>query len=137
MSIVPLVKVTLYGPAADKDAVLDGLQRLGCLHLNDLHRGDAEAVDPTPRRSEARETLQYRRDSAVHRRGGRCGEKVDYDVVVREVLEVRERSRSLAEERDQLHKLIVALEPWGDFELPDWAREGDLRFWFYIVPLHQ
>jgi V/A-type H+/Na+-transporting ATPase subunit I len=44
MSIVPLVKVTLYGPAAEKDAVLDGLQRLGCLHLNDLHQGAAEVM---------------------------------------------------------------------------------------------
>ena len=62
---------------------------------------------------------------------------MDDEVIVREVLEVRDRSRALAEERDQLHKWIVDLEPWGDFELPDWAREGDLRFWFYIVPLYQ
>ena len=137
MSIVPLVKVTLYGPAADKDAVLDGLQRLGCLHLNDLHRGDAAAVDLTPRRSDAREALQYLHDSPVHRRALRHGEKVDYEAVVREVLEVRDRSRALAEEREQLHKWIADLEPWGDFELPDWAQEGDLRFWFYIVPLYQ
>jgi V/A-type H+-transporting ATPase subunit I len=137
MSIVPLVKVTLYGPAAEKDAVLDGLQRLGCLHLNDLHRGDAAAVDLTPRRSDAREALQYLHDSPVRRRTLRHGAEVDYEAVVREVLEVRDRSRALAEERDQLHKWIVDLEPWGDFELPDWAQEGDLRFWFYIVPLYQ
>src|SRR6266436_2613645 len=137
MSIVPLVKVTFYGAAADKDAVLDGLQSLGCLHLNDLHRGDAEAVDLTPRRSDARQALQYLHDSPVHRRALRHGEKVDYEAIVREVLEVRDRSRALAEERHQLHKWIVDLEPWGDFELPDWAREGDLRFWFYIVPHHQ
>jgi V/A-type H+/Na+-transporting ATPase subunit I len=137
MSIVPLVKVTLYGPAADKDAVLDGLQRLGCLHLNDLHRGDAEAADLTPRRSDARQALQYLHDSPVHRRALRHGEKVDYEAIVREVLEVRDRSRALAEEREQLRKWIVDLEPWGDFELPDWAQEGDLRFWFYIVPHHQ
>src|SRR5215471_6134094 len=137
MSIVPLVKVTLYGPAADKDAVLDGLQRLGCLHLNDLHRGDAEAVDPTPRRSEARQAWQYLHDSPVHRRALRPREKVDYEAVVREVLEVRDRSRALAEEREQLQRWITDLEPWGDFELPDWAQEGALRFWFYIVPLYQ
>src|SRR4029453_6294051 len=137
MSIVPLLKVTFYGPAADKDAVLDGLQGLGCLHLNDLHRGDAEATDLTPRRSDARQALQYLHDSPVHRRALRHGEKVDCEAVVREVLEVRDRSRALAEERDQLHKWIVDLEPWGDFALPEWAREGDLRFWFYIVPLHQ
>jgi V/A-type H+/Na+-transporting ATPase subunit I len=137
MSIVPLVKVTFYGPAAEKDAVLDGLQGLGCLHLNDLHRGDAAAVDLAPRRSDAREAWQYLHDSPVHRRALRHGEKVDYEAVVWEVLEVRDRSRALAEERDQLRKWIVDLEPWGDFALPEWAREGDLRFWFYIVPLHQ
>src|SRR5215831_10018448 len=137
MSIVPLVKVTLYGPAADKEAVFDGLQGLGCLHLNDLHHGDAEAVDLTPRRSDAREALQYLDDSPVHRRALRHREQVDCEAIVREVLEVRDRSRALAEERDQLRKWIVDLEPWGDFELPEWAREGDLRFWFYIVPLHQ
>jgi V/A-type H+-transporting ATPase subunit I len=137
MSIVPLVKVTFYGLASDKDAVLDGLQGLGCLHLNDLHHGDAAAVDLTPRRSEARQALQYLYDSPVHRRAPRHMEQVDYEAVVREVLEARDRSRALAEERDQLHKWIVDLEPWGDFELPDWAREGDLRFWFYIVPHYQ
>jgi V/A-type H+/Na+-transporting ATPase subunit I len=137
MSIVPLLKVTFYGPAADKDAVLDGLQRLGCLHLNDLHRGDAEATDLTPRRSNAREALQYLHDSPVRRRVLRHVEKVDCEAIVREVLEVRDRSRALAEEREQLRTWIADLEPWGNFELPDWAQEGDLRFWFYIVPLYQ
>ena len=86
MSIVPLVKVTLYGPAAEKDAVLDGLQRLGCLHLNDLHRGDAVAVDLTFRRSDAREALQYLHDSPVRRRALRHMEKVDYEATVRGAL---------------------------------------------------
>jgi V/A-type H+-transporting ATPase subunit I len=137
MSIVPLVKVTLYGPAAEKDAVLDGLQRLGCMHLNDLHRREAEAVDLTPRRSDAREALQYLHDSPVRRRVLRHVEKVDCEAIVREVLAVRDRSRALTEEREQLQKWIADLEPWGDFELPEWAQEGDLRFWFYIVPLYQ
>ena len=43
MSIVPLVKTTLYGPSAEKNSVLDGLQKLGCLHLNDLGRGRRRA----------------------------------------------------------------------------------------------
>jgi V/A-type H+/Na+-transporting ATPase subunit I len=137
MSIVPLVKVTLYGPAAEKDAVLDGLQRLGCLHLNDLHQGAAEAVDLADHGSDARQALQYLRDSPVRRRALRHGEEVDSEAVVREVLDVRDRSRTLVEEREQLRKWIVDLESWGDFELPDWAQEGDLRFWFYIVPHYQ
>src|SRR5262249_21693867 len=117
--------------------VLDGLQSLGCLHLNDLHRGDAAAVDLTARRSEAREALRYLHDSPVHRRALRHWEEVDYEAIRRGVLDVGERSRALGEDSDRLHKLIVDLEPWGNFELPAWAREGELRFWFYIVPPYQ
>ena len=49
MSIVPLSKVTLYGPAAEKNAVLEGLQSLGCLHLNDCGRAPAKASTASPR----------------------------------------------------------------------------------------
>ena len=54
MSIVALSKVTLYGPAAEKEAVLDGLQNLGCLHLNNLRPGTGEAADPEPSYPDAR-----------------------------------------------------------------------------------
>jgi V/A-type H+-transporting ATPase subunit I len=137
MSIVPLVKVTLYGPAAEKDAVLDGLQSLGCLHLNDLRPSAAEAVDREPSHPDAHQALQYLRDSPVRRRAPRQRENVDIEAVVKEVIDVRDRSRSLAEEREQLRTWIADLEPWGDFELPEWAHEGALRFWFYMVPHHQ
>jgi V/A-type H+/Na+-transporting ATPase subunit I len=137
MSIVPLVKVTLYGPAAEKDAVLDGLQSLGCLHLNDLRPNAGEGVDREPLYPDAHQALQYLRDSPVRRHAPRQREPVDVEAVVKEVLEVRDRSRALAEEREQLHRWIADLEPWGDFELPEWANQGALRFWFYIVPHHQ
>jgi V/A-type H+-transporting ATPase subunit I len=137
MSIVPLVKVTLYGPAVEKDAVLDGLQRLGCLHLNDLRPSAAEGVEREPAYPDAHQALQYLRDSPVRRRAPRQREPIDIEAVVKEVLDVRDRSRALAEEREQIRKWIADLEPWGDFELPDWANAGALRFWFYIVPHHQ
>jgi vacuolar-type H+-ATPase subunit I/STV1 len=44
MSIVTLSKVMLYGPAAEKDTVLDGLQSLGCVHLNNLQPGAGTSV---------------------------------------------------------------------------------------------
>jgi V/A-type H+-transporting ATPase subunit I len=137
MAIVPLVKVTLCGPAAEKDAVLDGLQRLGCLHLNNLQPGAAEGVEPAPSYPDARQALQYLWDSPVRRHTLRRREKLDVEAVVKEALEVRDRSRTLAEEREQLRKWIAELEPWGDFELPAWANEGALRFWFYRLPHHQ
>jgi V/A-type H+-transporting ATPase subunit I len=134
MAIVPLVKVTLYGPAAEKDAVLDGLQSLGCLHLNDLRPSAAEGIEPEHSYHDAREALQYLRDSPVRRRALRQSDTVDIQAVVKEALDVRDRSRALAEEREQQHKWIAEVEPWGDFELPEWATEGALRFWFYVVP---
>ena len=54
MSIVPLTKVTIYGPSGEKDAVLDGLQRLGCLHLNDLRSGAATTAHITAPDADAR-----------------------------------------------------------------------------------
>ncbi len=135
MSIVPLVKATLYGPSAEKDAVLDGLQRVGCLHLNDLHPGPEPDVAASD--ADARAAWQYLQDSPVRRRPLKRAPDVDLQAVVKEVLGIRDRSHALAEQRVHLHKAIVNFEPWGDFELPEWAREGALRFWFYVVPHHQ
>lgn len=138
MAIVPLVKVTLYGPIAEKDAVLDGLQALGCMHLEDLASAGHEAPAESPNRNQgARDAVRYLRDSPVRRHPLDAAEKVDFETVVRETLAVRERTRALGEERVQLEKWIADLAPWGDFELPDWARDGRLRFWFYRVPLYQ
>jgi V/A-type H+-transporting ATPase subunit I len=136
MSIVPLVNVTLYGPAAEKDAVLDGLQRLGCLHLNDLRPGAAEAPNVAGSGADARAALQYLDDSPVRRRARQRERDVAPQAVVQEALDIRDRSRALAEERVQLRKWIADVEPWGDFEMPEWAHEGPLRLWFYVVPLH-
>ena len=137
MSIVPLVKATFYGPSSERDAVLDGLQQLGCLHLNDLRAGAAEATQVAPSSADARAALQYLEDSPVRRRPVRRGADLDIQAAVKEALDIRDRSRALQEERAQLRKWIVDREPWGDFELPEWAREGPLRFWFYVVPNHQ
>jgi V/A-type H+/Na+-transporting ATPase subunit I len=133
MAIVPLVRVTLCGPAAERLAVLDGLQNLGCIHLSDLRPHDAAAA-VEPAYPAVREALQYLRDSPVRRRALRQRNGVDLEVVAKQALEVRDRTRSLVEERAQLHKWIADNEPWGDFELPEWAKDGALRFWFYIVP---
>lgn len=137
MAIVPLAKVTLYGPASEKDAVLGEVQRLGCLHLNDLCAGAAEPSPVERVGRDAREALQFLEDAPARRRAlGRAG-TLDVGAAVKETLEVRDRSRALAEEREQLRARIAELEPWGEFELPGWAREGALRFWFHVVPLHR
>jgi V/A-type H+/Na+-transporting ATPase subunit I len=137
MSIVLLVKVTFYGPVSEKDAVLDGLQGLGCVHLKDLRAGAVGVANVAAPSADARTALQYLEDSPVRRRPLRKHAGVDLQALVKEVLDTRDRSRSLNEEQEQLHKWIVDLEPWGNFELPAWAHEGPLRFWFYVVPHHR
>ena len=58
MSIAALDKVTLIGHCGDKEAVIDGLQALGCLHLIPLTpEGDA-AADAGPSK-QARDALHF------------------------------------------------------------------------------
>ncbi|HZR82974.1 MAG TPA: V-type ATP synthase subunit I [Candidatus Binatia bacterium] len=137
MSIVRLVKVTLYGPSAEKDAVLDELQALGCVHLNDLGRRAEETRDAGPASADAHTAWRYLEDSPVRRRPLADAGDVDLAAVVREASEIRDRSHALGEEREQLRKAIAERAPWGDFDLPEWAREGATHFWFYVIPLHQ
>jgi len=136
MTIVPLIKVTLFGPSAEKAATLDGLQQLGCLHLNDLRSGAGTAINVAAPNSEAREALQYLRDSPMRRRPVARQSDADLQQLVKETVALRDRSRALYEESEQLRKWIGDLEPRGEFELPAWAQDGPLRFWFYVVPHH-
>lgn len=136
MAIVPLVKATVYGPAPEKGEVLDGLQQLGCLHLIDLRGAAGDGGGRPAAEADARAALRYLKDSPVRRHVPRHMASVDIPKLVRDVLDVLDRSRALAEEREQLRRWIAEVEPWGDFELPDWAREGALRFWLYALPHH-
>jgi V/A-type H+-transporting ATPase subunit I len=137
MAIVPLSKATLYGPAAEKDAVLNDLQRLGCLHLNDLHPATARVTTEAREGTEAREALQYLEDSPVRRHPAGGRPSFDLPTLVKETLQIRDRSHLLDEERQRLQAHAAELEPWGDFTLPEWAKDGALRFWFYTVPLRR
>ncbi|HET8698901.1 MAG TPA: V-type ATP synthase subunit I [Gammaproteobacteria bacterium] len=137
MTIAALAKVSLLGPAADKDSTLDGLQRLGCMHLEDLGpQGDSPPALETSD-ADARLALRWLRDSTVKRHSRGAPQDADVEAIVRETMEVRDRLRALTEEHGQLEKWIAAMTPWGDFELPEWAREGPLRLWFYELPLHR
>jgi V/A-type H+-transporting ATPase subunit I len=136
MSIVALSKVTIYGPAAEKDDALEGLQSLGCVHLNNLRPEATAGLESPPSYPDAHQAWQYLSDSPVRRRP-LYDEKVDIEKVVEEVLKVRDRSRALMEEREQLKKWIADMGPWGGFDLPEWAKEGELKFWFYVIPHKQ
>lgn len=135
MAIVALDKLTVYGPLSAKESTLEGLQRLGCVHLVRL-RGDGEGP-PELVSKEAREALRYLSASPVKRRP--TSHRADYDRqrVIDEILEVKSRCAQLTAEREELQRAIEELEPWGSFELPDESVLGDTRFWFWVIPRHQ
>ena len=134
MAITPVNKVTLYGLADQKEAVLDGLQSLGCVHLVNLTPGTGEGR-PAPGFSvEAHEALHYLRACPVQRRQVKDSENFSFAEVEREALEIRGREQKLHDERDFVLKAIDALEPWGEFRVPLEEELGGAQLWFYVVP---
>jgi V/A-type H+/Na+-transporting ATPase subunit I len=134
MSIVPLAKVTMYGAASQKDAVLDGLQSLGCVHLVDLEAVERPVEATEYISTEAREALAYLQSCPMQRRPVRAPERFDFEQVQAQALEIQRRERELNDERDQLRRSAAELGPWGDFRLPSGGELGELRFWFFITP---
>jgi V/A-type H+-transporting ATPase subunit I len=133
--IVPLIKVTVLGLLQDKAKVLADLQDMGCLHLIPLQteEGLPKEVGPT---SEAREALKFLQTCPHKRRQVRDPEHFDPISVEHQALDLRDRIRQLADERDFLRRRISDLKPWGNFTFPPLEDLGDLRLWFYVVP-HQ
>ena len=137
MAITPVNKITLYGIADQKEAVLDGLQSLGCVHLVNLTPGTGEGR-PAPGFSvEAHEALHYLRACPIQRRQVKDFKNFDYAAVEREALEVRRREQALRDERDFVIKAIDILKPWGEFRMPLEEELSGARLWFYVVPHYQ
>ena len=134
MAIVPVNRVTLYGIADHKQAVLDGLQDLGCAHLVNLTPGTGDG-QPSPGYSvEAHKALQYLQTCPTQRRQVRDPRHFDFAAVEREVLAIRRREQELNDECDFVRTAIEAVKPWGDFRLPPEDEPGAFRLWFYVVP---
>lgn len=134
MAIVPVSKVTIYGTADQKDAVLDGLQELGCMHLIDL-KGTGEATRPTSNISaETHQAVKFLRACPTQRRRVTDDTGFQLDDVVKEVLRIEQHQQQSQEERDELTSAISSLTPWGSFHFPPAGELGDLRLWFYVVP---
>jgi V/A-type H+-transporting ATPase subunit I len=135
MSIIPLNKVTVFGIPEDKQAVLDGLQRLGCLHLISLQppAKTAEFAVSEPA-EDARKALRYIMD--VPRRRHQITDESVFalDCVVAEALANQQRQREAEDRKLSLAQRLDELAPWGDFTLPNLDELGGYRLWFYRVP---
>ncbi|MBO9997660.1 MAG: V-type ATP synthase subunit I [Cyanobacteria bacterium SID2] len=135
MSIVPLRKVTVFGLGGDKTSILEGLQRLGCMHLIPLQplpqESEFGAID---RYEDAQKALRYLMD--VPRRWHQVRDETQFDLdrVVAQALENKQKQRETEDKRLFLARRLQELEPWGNFTLPDLEELGGYRLWFYQVP---
>ncbi|UCD23455.1 MAG: V-type ATP synthase subunit I [Gemmatimonadota bacterium] len=137
MSILRLKRLTLYGISDRKDAILDGLQGLGCAHLVNLRPSQRRAEMPSAQPKDTYEALRYLMDSPVKRRPVSEDEDYDLDAIVEKALWNRQRRRAVHDRIDELKQQIRELEPWGDFDHPSPLELGGMQLWFYVVPLHR
>lgn len=138
MAIVPLERVTFAGPVEKQSAVIQSLQKLGCLHLVDLSQQETQHSTPGGAVSaESRDALKYLRNSPYLRRQAQTDREFSMDQVVDEVLEIKRETKELEDERDYLATAIAQTEPWGEFQLPSEQQLSGLRFWFLLVPAYQ
>ncbi|MBE9171927.1 V-type ATP synthase subunit I [Cyanobium sp. LEGE 06143] len=135
MSIVPLARVTVVGLSADKDRLIDGLQRLGCLHLIPLESPAEQDTFVTPRPiEEAQQALRYLSDVRRRRHQTRVDADFDFDRLIAEALATRQRQRDAEDRLLALEARLRELQPWGEIALPDLDLLGGQRLWFYRVP---
>jgi V/A-type H+-transporting ATPase subunit I len=135
MSIVPLVRLAVFGLSAEKEQVLVDLQHLGCLHIIPRkvspESGGAAAVSP-----DARRALKFLLSSPHRRKQVRTPQGFDAAKVEMRAMEIEKRLLSLGDERDHVQDRIKHLQPWGDFSMPPLEELRNLRLWFYLVPHH-
>lgn len=135
MSIVRLCRVSLCGQLQDKEAVLDGLQALGVLHLIPLRPPEPLVpADPEGRRR-AQTAFRHLMETPEQLRPYRSEQAFDLEETVARILQNRRRLRELTDRRDELQARIADLVPWGEFQLPLLDSIGGLRLWLYPLPI--
>ena len=135
MTIIALNKVTIFGIPSDKQEVLEGLQRLGCLHLIPLQTPAKTAEFTTADPAEAaRQALRYIMDVRRQRHQVRDESEFDFNRVVGQALANKQKRRETEDKKLFLVSRLDELEPWGDFTLPNLEELGGYRLWFYRVP---
>jgi V/A-type H+/Na+-transporting ATPase subunit I len=136
MTIVALKKVSICGLIAEKEAVLDELQALGCLHLVSLREPLAEPEKAAPEYPEdAYKALKFLSACPNKRHQVSADKNFDSDFYIAAALHVQQRIREVTDRRDFLIDRIKSVTPWGDFQLPPLEDLGGYKLWFYIVPV--
>ena len=135
MSIVLLKKITFCGLIAEKTEVLDKLQSLGGTHLIPLGKELKKTNElPVHGIDDALIALKYLQQCKIQRHQARQAEGFDFNSVVQQVIELKNKRVDLREYREFLQERIKDVALWGDFDLTDSGELGGYKFWFYIVP---
>ena len=135
MSIVPLNKVTVFGLKVEREAILEGLQHLGCMHLIPLQPPAEESgFGVSDRYKDTQKALRYIMDVPRRRHQVRDEAEFDLDGVVTAALANKQKLREAEDKQLSLVNRLKKLAPWGNFTLPDLNELGGYRLWFYQVP---
>jgi len=128
-------KVTVCGLASEKRGVVDALQHLGCLHVIPLATPSSEAArSQLPHAARVHEALKFLLRSSHIRHPLRADPRFDLQAVTDRALEIRERLRTVGDQRDFLRRRVADVSRWGHFELPPLSALAGHRLWFYEVP---
>ena len=135
MSIVPLNKVTVFGLKAEREALLEGLQHLGCMHLIPLQSPVKESgFGLSDRYQDAQKALRYIMDVPRRRHQVRDETSFALEGVVAAALANQQKRREAEDKKLFLTNRLKKLAPWGNFTLPDLDELDGYRLWFYQVP---
>ena len=137
MSIAPMRRLTLCGPRREKDAVIEGLQGLGCVHLVPLVEAGPLAPPDAATRRRAEAAWRHLDTAPRRLRPWPPARAVDPACAVSATLANKARLRELGERRDFLAARIAGLRPFGDFTLPPLDRLRGRRLWFYVLPVRE
>jgi len=130
MSIAPVLKLTLIGPAAARERWLAALQEAGFLHVYAALAAKTGAIA-----RDARAALRDLAEAPRLRAQVRDPAGFDRGAFVAEVLAAADRRAELHDRRDALAKRIEALRPWGELaEIEALHRETGLEVWLAAIP---
>lgn len=146
MSITPLHKVVIIGPAQEKDATLTALQCWGGVHLSEPRGAAAHRDNSVEQTLSEVHKLSERLKKAVHYLQGAqkrrfqmhaSSTRIDSQELtglVDTILQNEETRRRTQDRIDAIREREAALTPWGDFAFPEGDSIGGQRLWFYLLP---
>ena len=133
MSIKQLKKITVYGLANEKEAIVDAFQRIGCLHLIPLSKTEQLSETVLSRTEATKIALTHLNNCPVKRRISYKPTK-PVNELVDDILQNKRQMRELSDKRDKLTQRINAVRPWGNFDI-SLVKESPVKLWFYMLPL--